>query len=96
MATSSSDAFYESFLGDVCKDCGVNPVINTTKGVEVTLRTNANGSYLFLLNHSGEDKTVTFDIKNYSKGRDLLSNDIIGMGSTITIKKADIKIIQVY
>ncbi len=47
------------FLERTAIEAGVAPIVlNLPKGMEVTKRVNDTGSYLFLLNHTVEDKVV--------------------------------------
>lgn len=95
MATSSNEAFYKKLLGDICNKCGINSIIKTPTGVEATLRQKGKDSYLFLLNHSGVDQKIAFNVKHASKGIDLLNNNaIISSGETIVLNVSDVKIIR--
>lgn len=51
VAVSSSREFYRQFLKDICKQCEIHPLLAPRENVEVTLRENENGSFLFVLNH---------------------------------------------
>lgn len=95
MATSSNEAFYEKFLENICKECGIKSNIKTPNGVEATLRQKDGDSFLFLLNHSGLDQKVIFNVENATTGIDLLNNStMISAGDTIDLKVCDVKIIQ--
>lgn len=61
VATRSNAAFYEEFLGALCKEQGVSPMLVTPKGVEAVLRENEKGQFLFLLNHAKTEQTVDLD-----------------------------------
>ena len=80
VATRSSDEFYRQFLGEICKDSGIMPVMDTPDGVEVTRRVNEKGVFVFLLNHRDDDYTAVLpfggtnllDGKNYKTGDTLI------------------------
>lgn len=60
------------FLERTAIEAGVAPVVlNLPKGMEVTKRVNDAGSYLFLINHSNEDKLVEIG----QSSRDLITED---------------------
>jgi beta-galactosidase len=60
------------FLERTAIEAGVAPVVlNLPKGMEVTKRVNEAGSFLFLINHSNEDKLVEIG----QSSRDLITED---------------------
>ncbi len=91
-ATQSNDDFYKEFLSDVCSECGVQPLLKCDEDLEVTERSNSNGDFLFVLNHSQEKKefVLPYDACNlvtgdeYFKGKEI---KISGKDAMILIKK---------
>ncbi|MEC0175135.1 beta-galactosidase [Paenibacillus favisporus] len=71
VATSADSDFMEGFLGAVCAEKGVQPLVpELPAGVEVARRVKEGRSFLFVLNHNAESTTVRIgDVKR----RDLLS-----------------------
>lgn len=61
VGTHSNEAFYQAFLGDVFAQAGVKPLLGTMDGVEAAVRENAQGRFLFLLNHHAERKAVVLE-----------------------------------
>ena len=60
LTTLLDDAALAGVIGTVCGEAGVEPAAGTVPGVEVVRRTRADGgSFLFAINHTGEDATVT-------------------------------------
>lgn len=59
IATASNEDFYRVFLEELCKENGVEPVLVTPPGVEVTSRENEKERLLFLMNHNEESVQVT-------------------------------------
>lgn len=76
VATRSDRAFYEKFIGTLCKEAGIRPVTEPQNNLEATIRSNENGRYLFLLNHGEEMLSV---ILEYS-GKELLSGNTYQAG----------------
>ena len=83
VATASNDAFYKKFLGDICAEAGVEPLLETPELVEVTSRENEKGRYLFLLNHDGKQTKIVLS----KKYRDLLTEKIYDKTPLILEKK---------
>lgn len=79
-ATRSNEEFYVSFIDEICKEAGIVPLMETPEPVEVTMRENEKGSFLFLLNHGEEACEVTLpfggisllDEKRYAEGELLM------------------------
>lgn len=88
-ATSSNAAFYRALVGDLCMEAGIRPIIDTPDCIEVTARTNGNGTFLFFLNHD----TCSHDIRLNCSGRDLLTDLSWQEGDTLTLAAKDVAII---
>lgn len=58
IGTRSNRAFYHKLLTGIFRENGIESVMQTPEGVEVTIRENTNGKFLFLLNHTNEEKDV--------------------------------------
>ncbi len=58
VATASNEAFYQAFLNDICRACGITPVLKTPEGVEVTSRENDLERFCFVLNHTDSEQEV--------------------------------------
>lgn len=58
IATASEKAFYRDFLGDICGEAGVFPVLKTPEGVEVCSRENGEKRFIFVMNHSEADREI--------------------------------------
>lgn len=90
VAAASDESFYEKFLMDICEKAGVEPVIDTPKGVEATLRENKNGTFLFLLNHTDTEQSV----KLVTGGTDVIRNVDYTDGDRVILAAKDVVIIQ--
>ncbi len=88
VATRSDGAFYKKLIGQLCTEQGVESVMVTPDGVEATARYNADKKYVFLLNHTEEDREVVADADYY----DVLNDRQIKSGENITMKKTDVLI----
>lgn len=89
LATASDEAFYRAFLGDLCKEAGITPVLEVPEGVEVTSRENEKERLIFVLNHNDEDQTIELPYK----AKDLITGDIYEAG-TLLLKKKDVRILS--
>lgn len=90
VGTRSGEDFYREFLKDICTGLGIVPVAHAPEGVEVTVRENEKGSFLFLLNHNKED--VRFSLE--TAGCDILSGRSYTAGATILLPAAGVAIIR--
>lgn len=90
VATRSDEAFYKDFLGEICESLDIYPVVNAPEGVEATVRENAKGSFLFLLNHNEQAAGVTLD----KGGVDILTDKIYIDGDVLSLEKAGVAIIR--
>lgn len=87
---ASNEEFYLKFIGDICDKAGVMPIMKTPRGVEATVRENKNGSFLFLLNHSEEEQTVTLP----AHGHDCIHDCDYKEGDSLKIAAKDVVILQ--
>jgi beta-galactosidase len=91
VGTSSDESFYRSFLTNVCKECGIEPVFAPTAQVEVTKRESEQGTFLFFLNH-GEDAACLFMEED---GIDLIHGMRYTKGQAISLEAKDVIIYQI-
>lgn len=91
VAARSSKAFYRQFLGDICEEAGIHPVILPQAGLEVTERKNENGRFLFLLNHGN----CELEVKVREGGKDLISGEVYSPGGRISLEAKGVRIINI-
>ena len=91
VATRSNADFYRTLIGEICEEAGISPIIDTPDCVEVTRRHNANGAFLFFLNHD----TQSHDIKMNLSGLDILTDTAYAEGDTLTLPAKGVSIIHV-
>lgn len=91
VATQSDDDFYRNYLGEICKEAGIEPIMDTPVGVEVTRRINKNGTFIFILNHREDTYVAAMPFA----GTDLLSGKIYEKGDIITLEKKDVAILKI-
>lgn len=91
VATRSDDRFYAQFLSRVCQEAGIDPLMKAPEQIEVTLRENGNGAFLFLLNH-GEDME---EVELKWAGEELLTRVRYGKGEKLLLEKKDVAILKV-
>ena len=90
VATSSDDDFYRNYLSEICADAGIHPLMDTPATVEVTMRSNANGSFLFILNHGEEAYEATLPYN----GTDLLSGASYCEGENFSLPAKDVILLK--
>ena len=89
VATRSNADFYRTLVNEICKDADIRPIIDTPDCIEVTKRTNANGDFLFFLNHD----VKSHDIKLNCAGRNIINDVAYHDGDTLTLPAKDVAII---
>ena len=90
VATASSGEFYRAFLSDLCAEAWVEPVLRTPEGVEAAGRENENGSFVFLLNHTEEEKWVFFPWD----GEELLGGDVLRAGEEVMLAPRGVMVVR--
>ncbi len=90
VATRSNAAFYRRLTGDLCAEAGIAPIMRTEEHIEVTERTNGNGTFLFLLNHDTQNHTVTLN----RAGVDILTDRAYQTGDDLNLAAKDVAIIH--
>ncbi len=90
IGTKSSEEFTEMFLKEIFDENDIKPVAKADEMVELTLRENENGSFLFALNHSDESKNVVVP----KAGVNIINGEIITKNENITLAPKDVKVIR--
>lgn len=92
LATASNKEFYQVFLSDLCKEQGIQPVLETPLGVEATSRENGSKRLMYVLNHNDCESEIILP----KRMRELLSNrpDCYEAGSKVTLEAKDVKILE--
>lgn len=90
VGTRADESFYKAFLGDICRSLEIKQIIQAPEGIEAALRKNDKGTYLFLLNHTGEPVTVQLE----KSGMDILTGRRYSAGDVLSMGEADVSIIQ--
>ena len=90
-ATRSNADFYRTLIGEICEEAGIHPIINTPKLIEVTKRSNANGTFLFFLNHDA----ISHDVKLNCSGTDILTDAVYSEGDVMTLAAKDVAVIHI-
>ena len=89
IATASDEYFYKHFLMKLCVEKNITPVLNTPEGVEATIRTKDQETFLFLLNHNEDTCHITAPCDC----TDLITDTDYTKGSEIEMTKKDVKIL---
>ena len=90
LATASSEEFYQAFLSDLCREQGIQPVLDVPSGVEVTSRENESKRLVYVLNHNQSDAEIYLP----KRMRDLISCESYEAGSKIILQPKDVKILE--
>ncbi|MDE7360232.1 MAG: beta-galactosidase [Lachnospiraceae bacterium] len=90
VATQSDDAFYRTYLGEICREAGIEPIMETPDGIEVTRRVNENGTFVFLLNHGDAARVMAMPFA----GTDLLRSKSYKAGDALTLEAKDVAIVK--
>ena len=90
VAARSDAFFYDKLVRNVCADHGIQPVMTTPSGVEATLRTNGESSFLFLLNHADGHRDVIME----HDCRDLIDGARFVRGERVELKAKDVRILE--
>lgn len=90
VATRSSEEFYQTLMADICEECGVESLLAPQENLEVTMRRNENGRFLFLLNHADrEQETVMTEA-----GCGLLEKQEYAAGDVVSVPAKGVQIIR--
>ena len=90
VAAQSNDEFYRMYLGEICREAGIEPIMDAPDGTEVTRRVNDNGTFVFLLNHGEKAQVVAMPFA----GTDLLSGKSYEQGDALTLAAKDMAIVK--
>ena len=90
IGTRLDEAFYDQFITSITNEIGINRVMETPIGVEVTRRQSENNQYTFILNHNEHTEEIIID-DCYSE---LLSDQTYHKGDILVINRKDVKILK--
>lgn len=90
VAAQSNDEFYRMYLEEICREAGIEPIMDASDSIEVTKRVNKNGSFIFLLNHGDETQILAMPFA----GTDLLSGKRYEKEDALTLAAKDVAIIR--
>ena len=90
VATRSSEEFYQTLMADICEECGVESLLAPQENLEVTMRRNENGRFLFLLNHADREQETV--IKEAGCG--LLEKQECAAGDVVSVPAKGVQIIK--
>lgn len=90
VATRSNTEFYHRLVNDLCTETGIAPIMRTREHIEVTERTNENGTFLFLLNHGTQSHNITLK----QAGVDILTDKEYQVGDDLVLAAKDVAVIR--
>ena len=91
IGTRSNKAFYHKLLTGIFRENGIKGVMQTPEGVEATVRENTNRKFIFLLNHSNEEKDIPMG-DNYVE---VITGRGIKVGESLRLGGKDVAILKV-
>lgn len=74
IGTEPEQVFLTEWITKICRENGVQPVIEAENGVEATCRENEQGKTIFVINHNQEETAVYLQHKTYTN---LLTGEIL-------------------
>jgi beta-galactosidase len=90
VGTRSNSDFYLEILGNICTDKNITPVFKTPLGVEAVKRMKGDKQFIFLLNHTDEEKICCVE----DSCMDLLTQTSYEKGQEIVMKAKDVVILS--
>ena len=92
MATRSDEAFYRKLFTQIVTECGLESFVDANPEVlvETTLRENAKGRFLFLLNHGEKTAEVTLKMG----GTDLLGGKKYEDGAVVALEAKGVAVLE--
>lgn len=99
IGTRSNEAFYLAFFEQVCKECEIAPAAVVPKGIEAVRRVKGEEEFLFLLNHSLEEKEIcakfyTADQKPVKEAVSMLTGEKILFGTCLVLAAKEVLIVK--
>ncbi len=88
VGTRSEQAFYEKLIKEICEKQQIKPAADAPSGVEAVERFRGKEHYLFLLNHSEENKQVSVP------GTDLLTGNIYQNDECLTLTAKGVAVLK--
>ena len=90
VAARSNEEFYHDFLGNICRELSIEPIMVTSRQVEAACRSNKNGTFYFLLNHGEEAESIPLPCD----GTDILTGKVYHKNETLVLDKKGTAIIK--
>ena len=90
VATRSEEAFYKQLMANIIKGCDIKPLVPPQKDLEVTLRCNEKGSFLFLLNH-GE---AACEVEVPTDCKEIITSEVLTEATKLLVQPKDVKILM--
>lgn len=90
VSTRSTQDFYQSFLSRVLEEAGVTGRLELPQGVEGTVRENEKYRFIFLLNHTKDEKKIMIE----KACTDLLTGESFDKGDVIRLQETKVAILK--
>jgi beta-galactosidase len=89
VASSPDQEFLKGLVAHLCEQKGIEPLLQTPQGVEVSRRTKEGKTFTFLLNHNAAEQTVDIGAQVQ---KDLLTGDMVKQ--SVTVPGRGVRILQ--
>jgi beta-galactosidase len=89
VASSPDQEFLKGLVAHLCEQKGIEPLLQTPQGVEVSRRTKEGKTFTFLLNHNAAEQTVDIGAQEQ---KDLLTGDMVKQ--SVTVPGRGVRILQ--
>lgn len=91
VATSSNDDFYYDFVKNIAAEKRLQALGDAARNIELTIRANEDGTFLFALNHRGDME----NIKLYADTVDILTGEKFAKQEDILVGHMEVRILRV-
>ena len=91
VGTFAERPFLDALVAGLAAEVGLTPAVEAPQGVEATVRFGANGTFTFLLNHSGAEANVRLPEGRYA---DALSGNAYGAGDVVSLEPNGVAILK--
>lgn len=89
IASSPEPAFLQAFLGNLCADKNIKPLVHAPEGIEAVQRVKDGVSFLFLLNHKADELQADIGVDQRT---DLLNGETVS--GSVTVPARGVRILK--
>lgn len=90
VGTRSDEEFYDELIKNICMKAGIKPLLEASEYIEASERSNQNGTFLFLLNHSDQQQKCEVPYK----ASNMFTDEEYAQKQTIELQPKDVMILR--